>query len=812
MEAKKKAEARKKAEEKKKADAEKKKAEEEKKRVEAEKKKKEIEKKKADAEKKKAEEAKKKAEEARKNAEAAKKKADAQKLIEEKRKMEQDAKKKEEEAIIKADEKKWKTDIVLLTGLQYDHKYFHTLGIFTKQRKICNGKASFKHLNGKVFLWWESQNKRWNVGTENNLGSDVRGITTSHTKANSPATFTGVWHVVVNGKWQNTPELRCDVVETKDIMEITFEHGPIGMFFQGNTIQKVEPGSQAENKGVRAGWKVLHVNGEFQPKVHGTGILNAIKLTCSAGKPTVIVFLKTTKNKSQQRNQIQMKPKNSIHESEGVNKIPQKIQTEDEKNEANNGYVSWKIGDIVETQFRGEWKIGRVEKILFMKHDYGIKIKDIPGAKGRNHCDIRPIGSYNRTITPMKEGRKVIIQNLSKNKRNLERKKKDEDKEIFVKLKFEEEKPKVYKEETIDTQAGKATIQTVQEKKKVIEEKRNSVEKSSLSENQGKEEKEEKKHAIEVDMPPPAYSGFGKNDITKTAPERRKVVIQISGKNMPNTDNGKIRAEIEKKNTHKVESHNPIYREQKHQQHITYAGEIFSVGKKRLTFICTIDGEKEYNIKGNIFNVEFLKNKSLNLVKVERINNLADAYKNEVERIKLEESNRKEDISALEEELQRLRERLENQIEDEEKLATDIAKKMLLISQHKRKIAQINTKKEISVTYEETRKRSVIELLPGVATYVLWLNAMVIWCPVERLKSNSKQIDNVKETTEIVTLTTTQPFTYIDHPIDLSHITERDRGIIEILLMSNVSPKCIAQKLQYNVSDIEAYIKSFESQ
>merc|ERR1712173_452501 len=89
-------------------------------------------------------------------------------------------------------------------------------------------------------------------------------------------------------------------------------------------------------------------------------------------------------------------------------------------------------------------------------------------------------------------------------------------------------------------------------------------------------------------------------------------------------ENGKMESEMEKQTAINEGKHNPIFREQKKQQLVTHTGELFSVGEKRLSFICTIDGEKEININDNIFNVEFL-NKSLNLVKVERIKNLKEA-------------------------------------------------------------------------------------------------------------------------------------------------------------------------------------------
>lgn len=231
----------------------------------------------------------------------------------------------------------------------------------------------------------------------------------------------------------------------------------------------------------------------------------------------------------------------------------------------------------------------------------------------------------------------------------------------------------------------------------------------------------------------------------------------------------------------------------------------FLLVKKKFTSLCVVMSENFCNIQGNSFSVEILKDKSIILKNVIRSNNLKDAYRKAVDKIKNEENKRKEDISALEKEVQHLRAQLEKEIGNEEEVANELGQKILLISQHHRNIKQIRMKKEIQITYEERCKQRVIELEPCIATYVPWLNITIVWCPI-LMKQDTKEIDKVKEINQIKKITTKKLFTYSDHPIDITHIDENDGAIIQLLLKKKMSLQYISQKLRYSTSDIQAYI------
>eukprot|EP00463_Aulacantha_scolymantha_P005934 TRINITY_DN739_c0_g1_i1.p1 TRINITY_DN739_c0_g1~~TRINITY_DN739_c0_g1_i1.p1 ORF type:complete len:611 (-),score=101.43 TRINITY_DN739_c0_g1_i1:2-1834(-) len=84
-----------------------------------------------------------------------------------------------------------------------------------------------------------------------------------------------------------SPESEETKEVTKETKEVTFEPGPWGLAFSGNTIEEVVVDSQAANAGVRKGWSIMAINGERQP-ADQSAIDQAIQK--SHGSTSVISF------------------------------------------------------------------------------------------------------------------------------------------------------------------------------------------------------------------------------------------------------------------------------------------------------------------------------------------------------------------------------------------------------------------------------------------------------------------------------------------------------------------------------------------
>merc|ERR1719189_2908471 len=124
----------------------------------------------------------------------------------------------------------------VLSGLESSHYHFDLMGMWLEQSATCNDEPVFKHFSSDFYFWWDKEDGTWTIGPRWGIGNgNIECYIYS---------LNGKWYGFVNDTWEETPNLKIDMVNHFLLSGLESNHyhsDLMGMWLEQSEICNDEP-------------------------------------------------------------------------------------------------------------------------------------------------------------------------------------------------------------------------------------------------------------------------------------------------------------------------------------------------------------------------------------------------------------------------------------------------------------------------------------------------------------------------------------------------------------------------------------------
>lgn len=199
-------------------------------------------------------------------------------------------------------------------------------------------------------------------------------------------------------------------------------------------------------------------------------------------------------------------------------------------------------------------------------------------------------------------------------------------------------------------------------------------------------------------------------------------------------------------------------------------GEIYAVGSDGMEMLCRMDNTMCAVLHGKEYKISIDNCEAIKMTNITCTDDLEDMRTTILRKLQSEVVKKKDDISILEAEIKFLVARATKSENNDDGLPAEIAKKTVLLRQHRRDINNIKLNSSLKLKYIETQKIHTFTLLPFKPQYIDLFEREIMWCPVRRNTKKRKRQRKSDVQIKHIAKTINQRFSAKD--IEKSSITE----------------------------------------